>query len=246
MGKINSSPVATEGDEMWKLKSIRSFLLSLGVLLCLASPVFAQEDLSDLEEFQKTALELSNKSNDSQKKSENLSQSYKPELSSVNNSKDSLTQLELESMNPFELLDLLETKLDKAQKNYEEAVKSSLSFEEGLLNTKIELENSKKTLKELKQALLSNKEDTSVVVAELGELYEKVKKLNERIASYEKMKRRLRTTSYVELGIGIPCLVIGLLPIWTDEQQNIRNLFLGIGGAATAAGGFTFAFTITF
>lgn len=246
MGKINSSPVATEGDEMWKLKSIRSFLLSLGVLLCLALPVFAQEDLSDLEEFQKTALELSNKSNDSQKKSENLSQSYKPELSSVNNSKDSLTQSELESMNPFELLDLLETKLDKAQKNYEEAVKSSLSFEEGLLNTKIELENSKKTLKELKQALLSNKEDTSVVVAELGELYEKVKKLNERIASYEKMKRRLRTTSYVELGIGIPCLVIGLLPIWTDEQQNIRNLFLGIGGAATAAGGFTFAFTITF
>lgn len=149
-------------------------------------------------------------------------------------------------MNPFELLDLLEMKLDKAQKNYEEAVKSSLSFEEGLLNTKIELENSKKTLKELKQALLSNKEDTSVVVAELGELYEKIKKLNERIASYEKMKKRLRTTAYVELGIGIPCLVIGLLPIWTDEQQNIRNLFLGIGGAATAAGGFTFVFTITF
>lgn len=231
---------------MWKLKSIRSFLLSLVVLLCLALPVSAQEDSSDLEEFQKMALELSNKSNNSQNKSEDSSQSYRLELNSANSSKDNLTQSELESMNPFELLDLLETKLDKAQKNYEGAVKSSLSFEEGLLNTKIELEDSKKTLKELKQALLSNKEDTSVVVAKLGELYEKVKKLNERIASYEKMKRRLRTTSYVELGIGIPCLVIGLLPIWTDEQQNIRNLFLGIGGAATAAGGFTFVFTITF
>jgi superfamily I DNA and/or RNA helicase len=231
---------------VWKLKSIRNFLLSLVVFLCLASPVFAQEGSSDLEEFQKTALELSNKSNNSQSKSEDSSQSYKPELSSVNNSKDSLTQSELESMNPFELLDLLETKLDKAQRNYEAAVKSSMSFEEGLFNTKIELENSKKTLKELKQALLSNKEDTSVVVAELGELYEKVKRLNELIASYEKMKKRLRTTAYVELGIGVPCLVLGLLPIWTDEQKNIQNLLLGIGGTATAAGGFTFVFTITF
>lgn len=108
------------------------------------------------------------------------------------------------------------------------------------------MENSKKTLKELKQALLSNKEDTSVVVAELGELYEKIKKLNELVVSYEKMKKRLRTTAYVELAVGVPCLVMGCLPIWTDEQQNIKNLLLGIGGAATAAGGFTFAFTITF
>lgn len=231
---------------MWRLRSIKSFLLSLGVLLCLVSPAFAQEDSSDLEDSQKTALELSNRSNSSQKKSENLSQSYKPELSSANSSKDNLTQSELESMNPFELLDLLEMKLDKAQENYEEAAKSSLSFEEGLLNTKIELENSKKTLKELKQALLSNKEDTSVVVAELGELYEKIKKLNELVVSYEKMKKRLRTTAYVELAVGVPCLVMGCLPIWTDEQQNIKNLLLGIGGAATAAGGFTFAFTINF
>jgi len=231
---------------MWKLKSIRSFLLSLGVLLFLALPVFAQEGSSDLEEFQKMASELSSKSNNSQNKSEDLSQSYKLELNSANNSKDNLTQSELESMNPFELLDLLEMKLDKAQKNYEEAAKSSSNFEEGLLNTKIELENSKKTLKELKQALLSNKEDTSAVVAELGKLYERIKKLNELIASYEKMKKRLRTTAYVELGIGVPCLVLGLLPIWTDEQKNIQNLLLGIGGTATSAGVFTFTFTITF
>lgn len=231
---------------MWKLKSIKTFLLSLGVLLCLASPVFAQEDLSDLKEFQKMASELSNKSSNSQGKSEDLNQSYKLELSSASSLKDNLTQSELESMNPFELLDLLETKLDKAQKNYEEAVKSSLSFEEGLINTKIELENSKKTLKELKQALLSNKEDTSVVVAELGELYEKVKRLNELITSYEKMKKRLRTTAYVELGIGIPCLVIGMLPIWTDEQKNIQNLLIGVGATSTIAGGATLTFTIPF
>ena len=108
------------------------------------------------------------------------------------------------------------------------------------------MENSKKTLKELKQALLSNKEDTSTVIVELGELYEKVKKLNELIDSYERMKKRIRLTAYAELGIGIPCLVMGCLPIWTDGQQNIRDLLLGIGGTATAAGSFTFVFTITF
>lgn len=102
------------------------------------------------------------------------------------------------------------------------------------------------TLKELKQALLSNKEDTSIVVAELGELYEKVKKLNELVASYEKMKKRLRTTAYVELAVGVPCLVIGMLPIWTDEQKNIQNLLIGVGATSTIAGGVGFTFTLTF
>lgn len=102
------------------------------------------------------------------------------------------------------------------------------------------------TLKELKQALLSNKEDTSIVVVELGELYGKVKKLNELIASYEKMKKRLRITAYVELGVGIPYLVIGMLPIWTDEQKNIQNLLIGIGATSTIAGGVGFVFTLTF
>lgn len=71
-------------------------------------------------------------------------------------------------------------------------------------------------------------------------------KMAEEIAAYEKMKKRLRTTAYVELAVGLPCLAIGCLPIWTDEQQNIKNLFLGVGSTATAAGGFTFIFTITF
>ena len=106
--------------------------------------------------------------------------------------------------------------------------------------------NSQKTLKELKQALLSNKEDTSTVIAELGELYDKVKKLNELIASYERMRKRIRATACAELGIGIPCLVMGCLPIWTDEQQNIKSLLLGIGGTTAVASGFTFVFTITF
>lgn len=231
---------------MWKLKLIKNFLLSLALSLFFALPVFAQEDSFVLEELQKTVLELNSKSNNSQTELEALKQNYDLELNSANNLKDNLTQSELESMSPFELLDLLEMTLDKAQKNYEEAAQSSLSLEKDLLNMKLELENSQKTLEELKKALLSNKDDTSYLVSELGELFEKIKKLNESIALLEKIRKRTRTVSYIELGIGIPCFIIGFLPIWTKEQQNIKNLFLGVGGTAITTGAATFIVTVRF
>ena len=89
-------------------------------------------------------------------------------------------------------------------------------------------------------------EDTEAIKMRLAICQLLVEKQAEEIAAYTKMKKRLRTLSYVELGIGVPTLVLGCLPIWTNEQQNIRNLLLGIGGSFTAAGGITFTFTITF
>ena len=71
-------------------------------------------------------------------------------------------------------------------------------------------------------------------------------KMAEEIAAYEKMKKRLRTTAYIELVVGVPCLVIGCLPIWTDEQQNIKNLLIGVGATSTIAGGVGFTFTLSF
>lgn len=68
----------------------------------------------------------------------------------------------------------------------------------------------------------------------------------EEIAALSGIKKRVRVASYIELAIGIPTLVLGCLPIWTQEQQNIRNLFLGVGSASTIAGGVGFFFTITF
>lgn len=70
-------------------------------------------------------------------------------------------------------------------------------------------------------------------------------KMAEEIAAYEKMKKRLRTTAYVELAVGVPCLVIGCLPIWTDEQKNIQNLLIGVGATSTIAGGVGFTFTLS-
>ena len=62
----------------------------------------------------------------------------------------------------------------------------------------------------------------------------------------EKIRKKIRTVSYIELGIGIPCFIIGFLPIWTKEQQNIKNLFLGVGGTAITTGAVTFVVTVRF
>lgn len=89
-------------------------------------------------------------------------------------------------------------------------------------------------------------DDTKLLQMQL-EINEKLaRKLQEEVDALTKIRKRVRTASYVEIGIGVPCLVLGMLPIWTDEQKNIQNLLLGIGGTATAAGVVSFTFTITF
>ena len=231
---------------MWKLKLLKKLSLVLALLLLFVSQVFSQEDIVELKELQKIALELNSESSSSQSKSEILKQNCNLELNNANNLKDSLSQSEMNLMNPFELLDQLEMTLNEAQKNYEAAIKSSLSLEKDLLNMKLELENSQKTLEELKKALLSNKDDTSYLVSELGELFEKVKKLNEVLESYKKIQKRLRNLAYFELSVGVPCIILACLPIWTEEQKNIQNLLLGTGTASAASGLISFTFTINF
>ena len=231
---------------MWKLKLLKKLSLVLELLLLFVSQVFSQEDIVELKELQKIALELNSESSSSQNKSETLNQNCNLELSNVNSLKDNLSQSEMDLMNPFELLDQLEMTLNEAQKNYEAAIKSSLSLEKDLLNMKLELENSQKTLEELKKALLSNKDDTSYLVSELGELFEKVKKLNEVLESYKKIQKRLKILSYFELSVGVPCIILACLPIWTEEQKNIKNLLLGTGTTSATFGLMTFTFTINF
>lgn len=231
---------------MWKLKLLKKLSLVLALLLLFVSQVFSQEDIVELKELQKIALYMSSDLSSSQSKSETLKQNCNLELNNASNLKDSLSQSEMDLMNPFELLDQLEMTLNEAQKNYEVAIKSSLSLEKDLLNMKLELENSQKTLEELKKALLSNKDDTSYLVSELGELFEKVKKLNEVLESYKKIQKRLKILSYFEVSVGVPCIILACLPIWTEEQKNIKNLLLGTGTASAASGLMTFTFTINF
>lgn len=231
-----------------KITKLKLFCL-LFILLSV-SVAFAQEDSSDLEDLQMIAQEPSNKSNSLQIESQNLNQNSNNESQNVTVSTNNLSQSELESMNAWELLDQLELSLKNSEERLQGLMQSSKSLENELLLTKTELENSKITLASLKAALLSNKDDTSVVISELGQLSEKIKSLQEIIDSLSNslssVRKRARTISYVELGVCVPCLVLGCLPIWTDGQQNIRNLLLGIGATGTTAGVATFIVTFRF
>lgn len=103
-------------------------------------------------------------------------------------------------------------------------------------------EDIKIALENLKSAI----EGTDSLKLQLDTCLALSKKNEEEIAALERIRKRSRISSYVELGIGIPCLIIGFLPIWTKEQQNIKNLFLGIGGTAITTGAATFIVTVSF
>lgn len=73
-----------------------------------------------------------------------------------------------------------------------------------------------------------------------------VEKQAEEIGALTKVRNRIRGVSYVELGFGVPLFVLGCLPIWTEDQKNIQNILLGVGGSLTTAGSLGFVFTIRF
>lgn len=89
-------------------------------------------------------------------------------------------------------------------------------------------------------------EDTTLLRTQLEINKNLAKKAQEELNVALRVKQKVRFVSYVELGIGIPTLILGCLPIWTDEQKNIQNLLIGVGATSTIAGGVGFIFTITF
>lgn len=89
-------------------------------------------------------------------------------------------------------------------------------------------------------------EDTTLLRTQLEINEELARKAQEELNAALRVKQRVRFASYVELGIGLSTLILGCLPIWTDEQKNIQNLLIGVGATSTIAGGVGFIFTITF
>lgn len=261
---------------MWKLKLTKVFLLSLALSLFFVFPAFAQEDLSDLEEFQNLANSLNQ-------------ESYWQEVKQI----QSLTDLLLQDIysNPVEITDqqsltllrnysaqmksseFASKKLSEQLKVLQLAQKTSnqvmetmlnqstslLTWQSSTLNNMKSLLTSYNRLLEITQKIFnSQQQDVQLAIEELSKTTQQAEdlKLNlnivqsladkqsEEIAALKRIRERARKTSYIELGVGVPCLVIGFLPIWTEEQQNIKNLFLGIGITGTFTGAITF--TITF
>lgn len=226
---------------MWKSKLIRNSLLLLVLHFVCVLPLFAQVDSSDIGRSnmqQNKELTTSNLNlNESSQKEMNF-------LSNAQSSKNKLEQQNPKSMTASELLDNLDLQITSLQMQLEQREHLSQSLETELKTMKQELQNSKNTCSELKKALNSNNIDLDNVIEEIGKLSRDIKLLEEKLRVKNKTVNRLRTTSYVELGIGVSSFVVGLLPIWTDDQKNLQNIFLGVGGAMTVSGGITFTLTL--
>lgn len=226
---------------MWKSKLIRNSLLLLVLHFVCVLPLFAQADSSDIGQSNtQQSKELTTSSlnlNESSQKEMNF-------LSNAQNSKNKLEQQNPELMTASELLDNLDLQITSLQMQLEQREHLSQNLETELKTMKQELQNSKNTCSELKKALNSSNIDLDNVIGEIGKLSEDVKLLEEKLRAKNNTVNRLRTTSYVELGIGVSSLVVGLLPIWTDDQKNLQNIFLGVGGAMTVSGGITFTLTL--
>lgn len=263
---------------MWKLKSIKNFLLSLAVLFCLVSPVFAQDNSADLEEFQELAASLSTESFLAEKQQINslmnlileecrlspeldTNKPYWKELEHYENlvKSEEYVQMPLSSQ-----LRAMKNSMRSFAEMYQDISMQQTTqstYQLTMLNYMSQLFDHMNRLSQITEKIIKSQsedlamaldewnkalEDTNLLKTQL-EINEKLaRQAQEEVAALKNMKKRLRTASYVELGIGVPCLVLGLLPIWTNEQQNIKNLLLGIGGTATASGGVTFIFTINF
>lgn len=176
---------------------LKKSLFILGLLLFCVFSALSEEDSSDLQEFQQIVLELNKQSSNSMIKLSNFSQNSTSESKNANNSVQTLNQQELESMSVYSLLDQLDLQLTSLQLQVETLKTSSKSLETELTYTKNELMNSKLLCQQLKIALTSNKDDTGIIIKEIGELTEKVKFLNEYV---DKMKKRIK---FIPLGTGI-------------------------------------------
>lgn len=263
---------------MWKLKSLKKLLFILALSLCFAVHLFAQEDSSDLKEFQDLASSLSQESYSQELKSiQLLIDSMLQELQSApQTTSNEQYQMELASYSEEMKSDSFASMpLSSQLKTIRNAQKSSSNLITTFLTQQTELSNWSSSVLKNMNVLLdhfnrlltimqkmqeSANQDLKIAIDELVNASTETENVKlrlevaqklaenqaEEIAALSGIKQRVRVSSYVELAIGIPTLVLGCLPIWTQEQQNIRNLFLGVGSAITIAGGVGFFFTITF
>lgn len=107
---------------------------------------------------------------------------------------------------------------------------SSRSLEEDLVNTRLELESSKASLRALKEALLSNKDDTGVAIAEIGRLSEQIKSLDELVNYYQRRAKGSAVIVNVLIPAAtVPMMVSGAVLAATNNDLGKPILYTGIG-----------------
>lgn len=95
--------------------------------------------------------------------------------------------------------------------------------------------NSKLLLNSLRQALISNKDDTGEVIAQLGIYVEQIEALTEKVGYYEKRATLENTIgwTFTALGsvVGISGIIVAGMDGWNFNTVSSSLIFGGFGSA---------------
>lgn len=265
---------------MWKLKLRKLYLFTFVFLLFSASVAFSQEDLSNLEEFQELANNLS-------------MESYKQEMTQIK----SLTSLLLQELqqNPQQIMD---KSLVESLKNCEQKMKSSeyqqmpLSEQLKVINESQKLSNQltqvylqqqttlsnsqlnalkitndllqhyKKLLEILQKIIQSQNDDVKTAIEQIRKTNEDAKNVkiqletalilaNKQAEEIEALKKKInglkraRITSACIFGGGLLVTGIGTILKQNDNTKDIGNVLAITGATAMGSGLIIFGFSIT-
>lgn len=217
------------------LKKILSILF-VGVLS--ASPVLSEDIQSQL----KNQTVMPQKSADNLQNSLIISKNnIMIESKNATSSNNLLNKQELESMDAWTLLD----NLDQTISNLEQKVATQdlllANSESELLNMKTELLNSKQLVKTLKEALISNKDDISVVIKVAGELQSEIDLLMQKLKLFENRLKRSHIYSNISNPILLGTGIVGGIGSYmlfkgvsnnNSEMIKTGSIMLGISGAS--------------
>ena len=192
---------------MKKLKVILGLLvLSFCLQSLYSQTATSQEETDDLQIFQQWATDLSQPSLNSKIGQPSLNPSSLNESQNSIESNQNSTEQTLDSMSVEELF----TKCEETLKQQEAIIKrltlTSENLEKDLANLTIEYNNLKNSLAQMKEALISNKDDTSFMIRELGKLLDEIVALKEKSAYLE--KRMKNAYIYGNVVTTIPGLLV--------------------------------------
>lgn len=206
---------------MCKLK--RKLFLSLVLLVfivCHVSAHTSSENTIDLKS-KVTIMQL-----DLTRLSKNLNENEQKKNKSLINSPNQENQ----SMNQFNVSTLAQQYLESARNELNRAKILLMDSNNALESTKKALENCQKLLTQAEEALKSNKEDTSVVIKELGELYNEYLQIK---SCFDELKTRYKHSEILmHTMIAIPCIVMdisGLVMYCNGDKNGLNLLWCGLG-----------------
>lgn len=203
---------------------LRKKLLSvLLVLLFSFSVGFALDASAESKAIQAQEITLSNQSQN-QTNSLNKFNSETNSLSQNSNQQSSQSQTQMQPQKSArEYLESARLEL--------EALKIALTeSNSGLESMKTQLNNCLENLENCEKALQSNKEDTSVAIEELGNIFSEYQKYKELAANAENRLRRAYVTGNIMIpAISLPLIITGSVLMATNNDYGKPVLYSGLG-----------------